>query len=127
MTNDSLIVKKSFLLFVIGFIINIAVTFLWHITGLPLGWCLGYALSLIILKINTVSVDAVIQKRMPGVLIAANYALAMIIYVGGLLVGFMFPAICHYMGVFLSYFIIKVTIYWMAFTERRKMNGLDSE
>lgn len=127
MDNDFLIIKKSFTIFAIGFIINLVAVFITHLTGLPLGWCLGYVLSLLVFKINTAFVDAIISKHMKKGIIFANYGCVLGIYTCGLIIGFVFPAICHYAGIFLGYLIPKVTIYWMAITERRKTNELDSE
>lgn len=127
MNNDSLIIKKTFILFTIGFIINLVVAILTHLSGLPLGWSLGYALSLLVFKINTAFVDAIVYKRMGKGIFFANYACVLCIYTCGLIMGFVFTAVCHYASVFLGYLIPKMTIYWMAITERRKTNELDSE
>ena len=88
--NEKLVLKRSALIFLIGFVIFLIVGFIMKSVSYPLGFLLGYLFNL-----------------------AIFYVIA--IYAIGFLIAIFIPKWFNLIGVLFGYMVIKITIYIVSY------------
>ena len=106
--------RQSYIIFLIGLI---ATLFTGEIRY-PAGFMIGYLISLLAFMMTARMTD---NKSNTKILTVCLFIGQLFIYSAGLLIGLLLMDYVSYITVFIAYFVIKMTIYWDAFKERRKI------
>ena len=109
--NEKLVFKKSFFIFLIGFIVFSIIGLTMKSISYPLGFLLGYLFNLAIFYVIIITSDMILNlKRSTSLIILLNivklaiYAIAIFI-----------PKWFNLMGVLFGYMVIKITIYIVSY------------
>lgn len=110
--------RQSYIIFLIGLI---ATLFTGEIRY-PAGFMIGYLISLLAFMMTARVTDLLLDnKSNTKILTVCLFIGQLFIYSAGLLIGLLLMDYVSYITVFIAYFVIKMTIYWDAFKERRKI------
>ena len=114
--------RESIKVLSILLVIAIIVSFIFHSISFLLGLLLGYIINLIVFRIIQVETDATLA-------IGGKYSAGLILLIGlaklalralGFIVAIKFPMIFHIISVFVGYFVIKLTIFYLGYRMRKE-------
>ena len=107
--NEKLVFKKSFFIFLIGFIVFSIIGLMMKSFSYSLGFLLGYLFNLAIFS------DMILNlKRSTSLIILLNIV-KLAIYAIGFLIAIFIPKWFNLMGVLFGYMVIKITIYIVSY------------
>ena len=110
--NEKLVFKKSFFIFLIGFIVFSIIGLMMKSISYSLGFLLGYLFNLAIFIITS---DMILNlKRSTSLIILLNIV-KLAIYAIGFLIAIFIPKWFNLMGVLFGYMVIKITIYIVSY------------
>ena len=109
--NEKLVFKKSFFIFLIGFIVFSIIGLMMKSISYSLGFLLGYLFNLAIFYVIIITSDMILNlKRSTSLIILLNIV-KLAIYA----IGFFIPKWFNLMGVLFGYMVIKITIYIVSY------------
>ena len=109
--NEKLVFKKSFFIFLIGFIVFSIIGLMMKSISYSLGFLLGYLFNLAIFYVIIITSDMILNlKRSTSLII-----LLLAIYAIGFLIAIFIPKWFNLMGVLFGYMVIKITIYIVSY------------
>ena len=109
--NEKLVLKRSALIFLIGFVIFLIVGFIMKSVSYPLGFLLGYLFNLAIFYVIIITSDMILNLKKSTSLII----LLLAIYAIGFLIAIFIPKWFNLIGVLFGYMVIKITIYIVSY------------
>lgn len=113
--NEKLVLKRSALIFLIGFVIFLIVGFIMKSVSYPLGFLLGYLFNLAIFYVIIITSDMILNlKRSTSLIILLNIV-KLAIYAIGFLIAIFIPKWFNLIGVLFGYMVIKITIYIVSY------------
>ena len=113
--NEKLVFKKSFFIFLIGFIVFLIIGLMMNSISYPLGFLLGYLFNLAIFYVIIITSDMILNlKRSTSLIILLNIV-KLAIYAIGFLIAIFIPKWFNLMGVLFGYMVIKITIYIVSY------------
>lgn len=113
--NEKLVFKKSFFIFLIGFIDFFNYWFDDEIYQLSARFLLGYLFNLAIFYVIIITSDMILNlKRSTSLIILLNIV-KLAIYAIGFLIAIFIPKWFNLMGVLFGYMVIKITIYIVSY------------
>lgn len=108
--NEKVVIKKSRIIFLIGLLLSIIVSIWMHQINYCLAVVLGYMIGLLVFYITIKATDLILEMQSSGGIIAISFLMKMLLYLLGFYLAYLFPNVFDMISVFLSYFIIKITI-----------------
>ena len=114
--------KESIKIFLVLLIISGIVSAFLHSISYSLGLVLGYLLNLFIFRVIQVEADAILNsygKLTVGLIIIISLA-KLGIYALGFLLAIKCPNFFNLFSVFVGYFVIKLTIFYMGYRTRKE-------
>ena len=111
--NEKLVFKKSFFIFLIGFIVFSIIGLMMKSISYSLGFLLGYLFNLAIFYVIIITSDMNL-KRSTSLIILLNIV-KLAIYAIGFLIAIFIPKWFNLMGVLFGYMVIKITIYIVSY------------
>ena len=112
--NEKLVFKKSFFIFLIGFIVFSIIGLMMESISYSLGFLLGYLFNLAIFYVIIITSDMILNlKRSTSLIILLNIV-KLAIYAIGFLIAII-PKWFNLMGVLFGYMVIKITIYIVSY------------
>ena len=113
--NEKLVFKKSFFIFLIGFIVFLIIGLMMKSISYSLGFLLGYLFNLAIFYVIIITSDMILNlKRSTSLIILLNIV-KLAIYAIGFLIAIFIPKLFNLMGVLFGYIVIKITIYIVSY------------
>ncbi|RGF25418.1 hypothetical protein [Faecalibacillus intestinalis] len=113
--NEKLVFKKSFFIFLIGFVVFSIIGLTMKSISYPLGFLLGYLFNLAIFYVIIITSDMILNlKRSTSLIILLNIV-KLAIYAIGFLIAIFIPKWFNLMGVLFGYMVIKITIYIVSY------------
>ena len=110
-----LVFKKSFFIFLIGFIVFSIIGLMMKSISYSLGFLLGYLFNLAIFYVIIITSDMILNlKRSTSLIILLNIV-KLAIYAIGFLIAIFIPKWFNLMGVLFGYMVIKITIYIVSY------------
>ena len=107
--------KKSFFIFLIGFIVFSIIGLMMKSISYSLGFLLGYLFNLAIFYVIIITSDMILNlKRSTSLIILLNIV-KLAIYAIGFLIAIFIPKWFNLMGVLFGYMVIKITIYIVSY------------
>jgi hypothetical protein len=108
--NEKTVLKRSVLVFFIGCliltIVGLLIKDMSYVVGLILGYVINVFVFLLIMKIS----EGILKYKMSTVMIMVMTILKLLLYAVGFYISVKVDFV-HIFGVFLGYFVIKITIY----------------
>ncbi len=108
--NEKTVLKRSVLVFFIGCliltIVGLLIKDMSYVVGLILGYVINVFVFLLIMKIS----EGILKYKMSTVMIMVMTVLKLLLYAVGFYISVKVDFV-HIFGVFLGYFVIKITIY----------------
>ena len=104
--NEKLVLKRSALIFLIGFVIFLIVGFIMKSVSYPLGFLLGYLFNLAIFYVIIITSDMILNLKKSTSLIILLNIVKLAIYA---------PKWFNLIGVLFGYMVIKITIYIVSY------------
>mgnify|MGYP000242396402 CR=1 FL=1 len=111
--NEKLVFKKSFFIFLIGFIVFSIIGLTMKSISYPLGFLLGYLFNLAIFYVIIITSDMILNLQRSLIILLNIVKLA--IYAIGFLIAIFIPKWFNLMGVLFGYMVIKITIYIVSY------------
>ena len=108
--NEKLVLKRSALIFLIGFVIFLIVGFIMKSVSYPLGFLLGDLFNLAIFYVIIITSD----MKSTSLIILLNIV-KLAIYAIGFLIAIFIPKWFNLIGVLFGYMVIKITIYIVSY------------
>ena len=113
--NEKLVFKKSFFIFLIGFIVFSIIGLMMKSISYSLGFLLGYLFNLAIFYVIIITSDMILNlKRSTSLIILLNIV-KLAIYAIGFLIAIFIPKWFNLIGVLFGYMVIKITIYIVSY------------
>ena len=113
--NEKLVFKKSFFIFLIGFIVFSIIGLMMKSISYSLGFLLGYLFNLAIFYVIIITSDMILNlKRSTSLIILLNIV-KLAIYAIGFLIAIFIPKWFNLMGVLFGYMVIIITIYIVSY------------
>ena len=112
--NEKLVFKKSFFIFLIGFIVFSIIGLMMKSISYSLGFLLGYLFNLAIFYVIITSDMILNLKRSTSLIILLNIV-KLAIYAIGFLIAIFIPKWFNLIGVLFGYMVIKITIYIVSY------------
>lgn len=108
--NEKTVLKRSVLVFLMGCliltIVGLLIKDMSYVVGLILGYVINVFVFLLIMKIS----EGILKYKMSTVMIMVMTILKLLLYAVGFYISVKVDFV-HIFGVFLGYFVIKITIY----------------
>lgn len=113
------IIKKSLPIYLFCLLLSIIVVIMTSMYSVPLGLTLGYVINVLALLMTAKYTDLVLLLQagtvwMTGILFILKFGL----YGLGLMLAIKVPDMFHFAAVAVGYFIIKITIYIVAYRDK---------
>lgn len=116
--NENDVLKQSIKVFAAGIIVfGIVGLFLKEISY-PLGFLLGYVISVLSFYMIIVMSDLILKMGQSIRYVVILFILKMILYAGGFILAIKVDNVFNLVGVFCGYFVTKVTINILGYTNR---------
>ena len=110
--NEKLVFKKSFFIFLIGFIVFSIIGLMMKSISYSLGFLLGYLFNLAIFYVIIITSDMILNLK--SLIILLNIV-KLAIYAIGFLIAIFIPKWFNLIGVLFGYMVIKITIYIVSY------------
>lgn len=110
--NENTVLKNSIKLSIIGLLLFIIISFITRDSSYIGGYLVGYGINVITFLLIIQSSTLLLNLRggSSGI-IMAMFIIKLLLYALGFFLAFKVPNIFNIIGVFVGYFVIKVTIY----------------
>ncbi len=121
MESEKDIVKNSNRIFAIIGIVLIVISMIMNDYSLIMGFCLGYCINLIILKIIVCTVDGILStnKKIATGFVATSFLLKMLIYAIGFILAIKIPKLFNLFTVTIGYFVVKLAMFHTGYRLRK--------
>ncbi len=121
MENEKDIVKNSNRIFAIIGIVLIVISMIMNDYSLIMGFCLGYCVNLIILKIIVRTVDSILStnRLIATGFVATSFLLKMLIYATGFILAIKIPKLFNLFTVTIGYFVVKLAMFHTGYRLRK--------
>ena len=111
--NEKDVLKQSVKVFIGGLVIFSIVGFVLKQISFPLGFILGYAVSVLSFYIIIVMSDVILKMGQ-----AIRFIAKMLLYIAGFMLAIKFDDIFNLISVFFGYFVTKITINILGYIKR---------
>lgn len=118
--NEHDVMDQSRLVYLAGMIICLILMFITHKAAYPIGFTIGYGISLLVFILIVKMSDLILTLQKPVIIVVLMYLLKMALYALGFTLAVLFPQYVNLFSVFFALMIPKLTIYAGGFRERRK-------
>lgn len=116
--NENDVLKQSVKVFIGGLIIFSIVGLILKEISFPLGFILGYGVSVLSFYIIIVMSDVILKMGQSIRFVVMMFIAKMLLYAGGFLLAIKFDNIFNLISVFFGYFITKITIDILGYLKR---------
>lgn len=116
--NEHDVLKQSVKVFIGGLIIFSIVGIIFKQINYPLGFVLGYGVSVLSFYIIIFMSDAILKMGQSVRLVVIMFIAKMLLYAGGFLLAIKFDNIFNLISVFVGYFVTKITIDVLGYIKR---------
>ena len=116
--NEKDVLKQSVKVFIGGLIIFSIVGVILKQISYPLGFILGYAVSVLSFYILIVMSDVILKMGQSTRFVVMKFVAKMLLYVAGFMLAIKFDNIFNLISVFFGYFVTKMTIDILGYIKR---------
>lgn len=116
--NENDVLKQSVKVFIGGLVIFCLVGFILKQISYPLGFILGYGVSVLSFYIIIVMSDVILKMGQTIRFVVMMFIAKMILYAAGFMLAIKFGDIFNLISVFFGYFVTKITINILGYVKR---------